>query len=270
MNAVSTAPVTMSAPAALATAKSRWLRALIAPLSIVAALVLFYMVNPWYYPGANTTERVVSTVAFWGLTVVILGLMFLDRAGTGEKVVDIQEPAFVRYLFSNATAAFVWLPVRLFLGFEWVVAGWHKLTGTGWTDGGGALLGYWNNAVKVPTTGSPAITFDWYRDFLQFLINIHAQSWFAWLITLGEITVGVALLVGVLVGVAAFFGVTMNMAYLLAGSSSVNPVMFALAVGLILAWKVAGYIGLDRWLLPTLGVPWRAPVRLAAGDSGRA
>ena len=33
--------------------------------------------------------------------------------------------------------------------------------------------------------------------------------------------------------------------------------MFTLAVGLMLAWKVAGYHGLDRYLLPLLGTPWR-------------
>jgi thiosulfate dehydrogenase [quinone] large subunit len=47
------------------------------------------------------------------------------------------------------------------------------------------------------------------------------------------------------------------MSFLLAGSASVNPVMFTLAVGLILAWKVAGYYGLDRYLLPMLGTPWK-------------
>jgi thiosulfate dehydrogenase [quinone] large subunit len=30
-----------------------------------------------------------------------------------------------------------------------------------------------------------------------------------------------------------------------------------MAIGLILAWKVAGYYGLDRWLLPMLGTPWQ-------------
>jgi thiosulfate dehydrogenase [quinone] large subunit len=49
----------------------------------------------------------------------------------------------------------------------------------------------------------------------------------------------------------------MNMSFLLAGSASTNPIMFTLAVGLILAWKVAGYYGLDRYLLPLLGTPWR-------------
>jgi thiosulfate dehydrogenase [quinone] large subunit len=36
---------------------------------------------------------------------------------------------------------------------------------------------------------------------------------------------------------------------------------------LVLAWKTAGYIGLDRWLLPRLGTPGqeRADRRLQSG-----
>ena len=78
-----------------------------------------------------------------------------------------------------------------------------------------------------------------------------------WLITFGEIAVGLGLIFGILTGFAAFFGAFMNMSFLLAGSASTNPVMFTLAIGLILAWKVAGYYGLDRFLLPMLGTPWQ-------------
>lgn len=35
-----------------------------------------------------------------------------------------------------------------------------------------------------------------------------------------------------------------------------NPVLFTLGIGMLLAWKVAGYIGIDRVLLPKLGAPW--------------
>jgi thiosulfate dehydrogenase [quinone] large subunit len=251
-----------SAPTSyLATLRSRWYHTLITPLALIAAVILFYMENPWYYPGGGTTERLVATVAFWALTAVVLVLMFIDRRAPEAKTVEVEGPAFARYLFSNTTAGLIWLPIRLFLGFEWLVAGWHKLTGPGWVDGGSALLGYWHNAVKIPSTGTAPITFDWYRSFLQFLIDIQAQTWFGWLITIGEISVGIALLIGALVGIASFFGVVMNMSYLLAGSTSVNPLMFTLAVGLILAWRVAGHYGLDRWLLPYLGVPWKAKVR---------
>ena len=231
-------------------------RTLVTPLALVAAVILIYMENPWVFPAPGTTERLVATVAFWVLTIVVLVLMFEDRKSPGAEVVEVEGPAFARYLFSNTRAGLFWLPIRIFLGFEWAVAGWHKLTGTGWIDGGSSLLGYWQGAVKVPAQGSAPITFDWYRSFLQVLIDNHAQGWFAVLIVIGELAVGVALLVGI----AAFFGVVMNMSYLLAGSTSVNPIMFALAIGLILGWKVAGHYGVDRYLLPRLGVPWRAKV----------
>jgi thiosulfate dehydrogenase (quinone) large subunit len=48
----------------------------------------------------------------------------------------------------------------------------------------------------------------------------------------------------------------MNWNYIMAGSASTNALLLAIAVGLMLGWKVSGWIGLDRWLLPLLGTPW--------------
>jgi thiosulfate dehydrogenase [quinone] large subunit len=124
-------------------------------------------------------------------------------------------------------------------------------------DGGAALQGYWMSAVQVPEAGRPPISYEWYRDFIQVLIDNEAWTWFAPLIALGEVAVGLGLLFGCLTGIAAFFGALMNMSFLLAGSASTNPIMFTLAVGVMLAWRVAGYYGIDRYLLPALGTPWQ-------------
>ncbi len=43
---------------------------------------------------------------------------------------------------------------------------------------------------------------------------------------------------------------------MMAGSASTNPMLFVIAVGLILAWKVSGYIGADYFLLRWIGTPW--------------
>jgi thiosulfate dehydrogenase [quinone] large subunit len=229
------------------------------PLAAVAAIVLFYLYNPWVTPPTSITPAL--TVAFWVLAIVVVFLMFEDRKDPQAQVVEVEGPAFTRYLFGNTRAGLFWLPIRIFIGFEWIEAGWHKLTGTGWTDGGATLLGFWKNAVAVPAApGRPPITFEWYRTFLQSLIDNQAQGWFAWLVTLGELAIGVAILTGALVGIAAFFGATMNMSFMLAGSASTNPILFFFEIGLILAWRVAGYYGVDRYLLPMLGVPWRAKV----------
>ncbi|MEA2518341.1 MAG: thiosulfate dehydrogenase (quinone) large subunit [Chloroflexota bacterium] len=234
-------------------------RRLVTGLGVLAAIILFWMENPWFTPESiSESARIAATVTFWVLFVAVIVLMFRDRKDPDATEVQVEGPAFTRYLFSNRAAGVFWLPIRLFLGFQWIESGWHKLTGGGWiTDGGSALAGYWTNAVKVdPATAKAPISFEWYRDFVNVLLEGHHQTWFAWLIAFGETAVGIGLLVGALVGVAAFFGALMNMSFLLAGSASTNPVLFTMAIGLMLAWKVAGYYGLDRYLLPLLGTPW--------------
>jgi len=86
---------------------------------------------------------------------------------------------------------------------------------------------------------------------------------FAWMVAWGEVLVGISLIVGLLTGIAAFFGGFMNASFLLAGTVSSNPVLFILGTWLVLAWKVAGWYGLDRWALPYLGTPWK-PGKIAA------
>ena len=49
----------------------------------------------------------------------------------------------------------------------------------------------------------------------------------------------------------------MNWNFMMAGTASSNPMLFVAAVALILAWKVAGYIGLDYFLLRWIGTPWK-------------
>ena len=75
-------------------------------------------------------------------------------------------------------------------------------------------------------------------------------------IAIGELLIGVALIVGAFVGIAAFFGAILNFSFVFAGSAGLNPAMIGLGLLLVLAWRNAGYIGLDRYLLPRLGTPW--------------
>jgi thiosulfate dehydrogenase [quinone] large subunit len=167
------------------------------------------------------------------------------------------EPALVNRLFNTTSFAWLWAVLRIYLGYEWLTAGWHKVTGPGWTDGGAALKGFWTAAIKVPLTGKPAITYDWYRAFLQFLLDHGTYSWFGTVVAYGEVLIGICLIVGLLTGFAAFGGALMNFNFMLAGSASTNPVLFFIAVLLILAWKAAGYLGADRYVLPLIGTPWR-------------
>ena len=169
----------------------------------------------------------------------------------------VQDPPLIQKLLTDSRAALLWLPLRLWLGYQWFEAATHKITNPAWVQTGEALKGFWLGAVKVPATGKPAIAFDWYRTFLQFMLDQQAYVWFAKLVAAGELLIGIALILGAFTGVAAFFGGFMNWNFMMAGSASTNPMLFVIAVGLILAWKVSGYLGADYFLLRTIGTPWR-------------
>jgi len=79
---------------------------------------------------------------------------------------------------------------------------------------------------------------------------------FSYVVAYGEVLVGIGLILGAFTGIAAVCGSVMNMSYLFAGTVSVNPIMALLQLFLILAWRVAGWFGVDRYLLPLLGTPW--------------
>jgi thiosulfate dehydrogenase [quinone] large subunit len=169
----------------------------------------------------------------------------------------VKDPPLVQRLLGDSRTALLWLPLRIWLGYQWFDAGLHKVTNPKWVQTGEALQGFWLNAVKIPETGRPAISFDWYRTFLQGMLDAQAYTWFAKLVAYGELLIGIALIVGAFTGIAAFFGGFMNWNFMMAGSASTNPMLFVAAVGLILAWKVAGHIGADYYLLRALGTPWQ-------------
>jgi len=178
----------------------------------------------------------------------------------------VQDPPLVKWLLTDKRAGWLWFFLRIWLGWQWITAAEHKIFDPKWVQTGEALKGYWTNAVAIPATGRPPISFDWYRAFLQALLDGQAYTWFAKLVAYGELLIGIALILGAFTGIAAFFGALMNWNFMMAGSASTNPMLFVIAVGLILAWKVAGYIGLDYFLLPLIGTPWRSSASKAAGE----
>ncbi|WP_119070174.1 DoxX family membrane protein [Aggregatilinea lenta] len=164
-----------------------------------------------------------------------------SRRGT----TTLEAPSLFQQLFTNRFAALLWLPIRVWLGWQWIEAAQHKISDPAWTQTGLALKGYWTGAVAIPETGRAPIAFDWYRSFLQGLLDANAYTWFAKFVVYGELLVGIALIIGAFVGIAAFFGAVMNWNYMMAGSASTNPMLFVVALALIIAWRVAGYIGVD-------------------------
>jgi thiosulfate dehydrogenase (quinone) large subunit len=179
----------------------------------------------------------------------------------------IPDPPIVRALLNNTRWSWIWLLARLYVGYSWLSAGWGKIGSPAWMETGFALRGFWDRAVAVPDPpASPVVAFDWYRRFLEFMLEGGHYTWFAPLIAISEILIGVALILGAFVGIAAFFGAFLNWNFMMAGTASINPLLFTLSIFLILAWKTAGWWGLDRWLLPRLGTPWHRRPEIVTGE----
>ena len=188
-----------------------------------------------------------------------------------KEATHIPDPPIAKFLFADTRMAWLWLIVRLYVGYQWITAGLEKLTGysftfdafakpTGfgpWVFGahdGAAIKGFVAGALAQTQGPYPAVQ-GWYAAFLQSFVLPNAAV-FAYLVTFGEVLIGLGLIFGVLTGIAAFFGVFMNLNFMLAGAVSINPIIGTLAILIVLAWRVAGYYGMDSVLLPLLGTPW--------------
>ena len=167
-----------------------------------------------------------------------------------------EDPPVTKFLFSDVRLSWLWLIVRLYVGYEWFVAGLAKVQNPAWFGGsaGAALTGFLKGALTKSTGAHPDVQ-GWYAAFLQNMVLPNAGLWSNF-VAVGEVLVGIALILGIFTGIAAFFGSFMNFNYLLAGTVSTNPILFLLAMLVIMAWKTAGWLGLDRWILPLLGTPW--------------
>ncbi len=168
----------------------------------------------------------------------------------------IEAPSILTRLFTDTRFAILWLPIRVWLGMQWIEASLHKLSDPAWMKTGVALKGFWTGATQVPAEGHPAVAYAWYREFLQAALNAQAYTWFAKVVAVGELLIGIALILGIFVGLTAFFAGFMNWNFIMAGSAGVNGMFFGLAVLLVLAWKVAGYFGVDYFLLPKVTALW--------------
>jgi len=184
-----------------------------------------------------------------------------------KQLISMEDSPVAKVLFGDIRLGWLWLILRLYVGWEWLQAGLGKLNNPAWTGSkaGTALTGFINGALAKTNGDHPDVQ-AWYAWFLQRFVLTHVSLW-SYLVSWGETLVGIALILGLLTGIAAFFGSFMNVNYLLAGTVSTNPILFIIATWLVLAWKTAGWWGLDRWLLPALGTPWR-PGLVFRGQEG--
>jgi thiosulfate dehydrogenase [quinone] large subunit len=180
----------------------------------------------------------------------------LNSQSAKRAVKRLHDPPVAQALLGDVRWAWIWLILRVYVGWEWVNAGWEKLHSSAWvgSKAGTALTGFVDGALNKTGGAHPDVQ-NWYAWFLKHLVLPNAGFW-SYLVAFGEFLVGVALILGIFTGIVAFLGSFMNVNYLLAGAVSTNPILFVIATWLVLAWKTAGWWGFDRWLLPALGTPW--------------
>jgi thiosulfate dehydrogenase (quinone) large subunit len=180
------------------------------------------------------------------------------RSDNGNAPSHAHNLRFADWLYRSRAASAIWLAVRLLLGYWWLNAGYQKIWGSEkavfWFGGGAGVRGFATAGILGSATGKSGASYGWWAAFLHNFVIPNA-SWIAKLIALGELAVGVALILGLFTGLAAFGGLTLNMIYMFTGSAGVNPAYMILEVPLILAWRNAGYLGLDRYALD--GAWWK-------------
>lgn len=209
--------------------------------------------------GATTND-------FWSLALLILFILalvlaFVQYAQERPALLathsqeQFPEPSISRFFTGSTGSSPLWFVVRMYVGTEWLLAGWEKVISPAWGGSGKALSGFVAGALAKSSGANPAVQ-GWYASFLHSFVLPNAGL-FSFLVTWGEVAVGLGILLGLLTGIAAGFGVLMNLNYLLAGTVSVNPILGMVGLFLILSWRVCGWIGLDRWVLPALGLPWK-------------
>jgi len=207
-----------------------------------------------------------------------------DEATEKRGPTYIEEPRAARWLFGSSSAAWIWLIARLWLGWEWFQSGWGKVFGgditirfwdwgdpqysftgdanIGWvrasgdTEIGDAVVGFAAGAIEAAEGPHPDVAYDWYVTFLEWIRDT-ASPVFGPMVAIGEVVIGALLILGLFTGIAAALGAVLNFSFVFAGSAGVNPAMILVSFLIILAWRNAGWYGLDRWVLPALGTPWQ-------------
>src|SRR5262249_10870606 len=117
---------------------------------------------------------------------------------------DLANPQPLVHLFARPQASPLWLALRLYVGWRWLYAGWHQLSGpesVGWgRDGrakrpagpqGDKILAFWQKAIQPPAEGArPQVGYPFHRHVLRYIIDHDWAGPMSYVIAYGEFLVG--------------------------------------------------------------------------------
>ncbi|MGE5583895.1 MAG: Crp/Fnr family transcriptional regulator [Bacillota bacterium] len=153
-------------------------------------------------------------------------------------------------IFRNKYFSIVWNILRVWLGFQWITAAMEKVASPVWVGpkAGVALTGFLQGAVAKAAGEHPSVQ-SWYAAFVKNVALPQAKV-FSFMVSYGELLVGIGLILGTLTTVALLAGAFMNLNYMLAGTTSTNPILYTVAIILLAVGSSAYTIGGDRFLMP--------------------
>ncbi|WP_312095893.1 DoxX family protein [Niallia sp.] len=152
-------------------------------------------------------------------------------------------------LRNNKVVAGILAIFRIYLGYQFIHAGYKKIT-----SGGFDASGFLQGAIANSTGDHPAVQ-GWWATFLEHIALPNADL-FSFMVQWGEVLVGIALILGLFTSFATLMGMVMNFAFLFSGTVSTNGQMILLAIFVIVAGANAGKFGLDRYAMPYIKKQW--------------
>ncbi|MBZ4654078.1 MAG: hypothetical protein JG781_1417 [Peptococcaceae bacterium] len=148
-------------------------------------------------------------------------------------------------IFTDKRTVPFWTLLRIWLGIQWLTASLGKLGNPVWTGekAGVAITGFFKNTLTLASGSKPAVQ-GWYAAFIEKFALPNAKI-FSYLIPIGEFAVGLGLIVGGLTTIALLGGAFMNLNFMLAGTTSTNPILYTAAILLLAAGTNARTWGVD-------------------------
>jgi thiosulfate dehydrogenase [quinone] large subunit len=137
----------------------------------------------------------------------------------------------VNWLRTSKVSSVLLTILRIWLGWQWLTGGIHKVFGSEPFDASGFIKG----VIAHPVTGPEGDVL--YGPFNAFLENVAlpASGFFSFMVAWGELLIGLGLILGTLTTAATFFGLLMNFTFLFSGTVSSNPLYILIGVLILFA-----------------------------------
>ena len=152
-------------------------------------------------------------------------------------------------IFNNKYFVPIWTVLRVWLGYQWIVPAIEKLKDPTWvgSQSGVAITGFLKGTLAKSTGEHPAVQW-WYARFVENVAMPNANI-FTYLIPYGELLVGISLILGAFTIAGLLGGALMNLNYMLAGTTSTNPILYTAAIILMVAGANVYKLGIDSLVI---------------------